>query len=214
MIIAIEGIDGAGKNTLVQALSAALPTPPATAAFPRYGTQFADLASDALHHNMGDLVDSIHGMALMFALDRQAHREELLPYAGSPDVMLLDRYVASNAAYTSARLRDDAGALWVSELEFGRFALPRPDVTVLLDTPAAVAGMRAAHREQQDAERTRDAYEQDGDLQQRTLDCYRRLANQQWNGPWIVAPHTIDAAELLTEIERVSGIDLRGVTRA
>mgnify|MGYP002755062916 CR=1 FL=1 len=80
----------------------------------------------ALHGQMGDLVDSAHGMATLFALDRYGAREVLDRYADSDEVLLLDRYVASNAAYTAARLKDDAAFDWVYDLEFGQLGLPVP----------------------------------------------------------------------------------------
>src|SRR5690606_9886414 len=72
-------------------------------AFPRYGTLHADLAADSLHGGQAGLADSPHAMALLFAMDRHAAREELLELGETHDVVLLDRYVASNAAYTAAR---------------------------------------------------------------------------------------------------------------
>ena len=69
MIVAFEGIDGAGKNTLVQALIREIVQlegidSAATMSFPRYQESIhAQLAADALHGKMGDLVDSAHGMA-------------------------------------------------------------------------------------------------------------------------------------------------------
>ena len=82
---------------------------------------------------MGDLVDSAHGMATLFALDRYGAREVLDRYADSDEVLLLDRYVASNVAYTAARLKDDAAFDWVYDLEFGQLGLPVPHLQVLLE---------------------------------------------------------------------------------
>ena len=133
MIISIEGIDGAGKNTLVRALTSRIDA--STLTFPRYDTSIhAQLAARALHGQMGDLVDSAHGMATLFALDRYGAREVLDRYADSDEVLLLDRYVASNAAYTAARLKDDAAFDWVYDLEFGQLGLPVPHLQVLLGT--------------------------------------------------------------------------------
>ena len=44
------------------------------------------------------------GPALLFALDRRAAAPEIRDLLTSHDVLLLDRYVTSNAAYGSARL--------------------------------------------------------------------------------------------------------------
>lgn len=200
MIVCIEGIDGAGKNTLVRALTERIDA--RVLAFPRYDTSIhAQLAADALHGRMGDLTDSAHAMATLFALDRHGALEEL----GEPGLILLDRYVASNAAYTAARLRDDAATDWVAELEFGRLGLPKPALQILLDTPAELAQERARRREASDASRTRDRYETDSDLQERTAEQYRRLAASGWQSPWIVAAPEEDPGHVATRIVEFLG---------
>lgn len=198
MIIAIEGIDGAGKNTLVRAIREQAGVPVDVLAFPRYEVSApAQLAAEALHGRMGDLTDSAYAMATLFALDRHGAREQLLPYVDSERIILLDRYVASNAAYSAARLQDDAVMDWVHDLEFGRLALPLPDLQVLLATEPVTAAQRAISREAQDTSRERDRYETDSGLQQRTYDAYQRLAQRSWAGRWVV---TTDPADILQEL--------------
>ncbi|MFP7366368.1 dTMP kinase [Corynebacterium callunae] len=195
MIVSIEGIDGAGKNTLVRALTEKIEA--TVLAFPRYETSIhAQLAAEALHGRMGDLTDSAYGMATLFALDRHGALDQL----HAPGLLLLDRYVASNAAYTAARLLDDSATQWVAELEFGRLGLPRPALQVLLDTPAELAQERARRREALDVARTRDRYESDSGLQERTAAQYRRLAAQQWESPWLVAAPDEDPGHVATRI--------------
>lgn len=223
-LIAIEGIDGSGKATLTAALTTQLRAggrTVATLAFPRYGTTMADIAAEALRGGHGDLAASARAMALLFATDRRdANAAGLAPTAtagantyagGAVDIVLLDRYVASNAAFTAAReggadpaAWEDAFA-WVADLEFGRFALPRPDLQVLLAVPTAVALERAASREAGDATRTRDRYERDADLQANTAAAYEALAERKWNGPWLRSDGTEGVAELTAEIVSVLG---------
>ncbi|AIT60446.1 dTMP kinase [Corynebacterium doosanense] len=196
MIIAVEGIDGAGKNTLVTAVRKE--TGADVLAFPRYDDSVhASLAADALHGKMGDLTDSAYGMATLFALDRAGAVDKLRRFRDSRDVLILDRYVASNAAYSWARTRDEGIVDWVAELEFGRLGLPEPDLQVLLSTDPDEAAERARRREAADASRARDAYERDGGLQQRTFDAYVELAQRSWHSPWVM---TDDSAEILARI--------------
>ena len=149
MLIVIEGLDGAGKRTLTDGLRTAFQgagKSVASLAFPRYGQSVhADLAAEALHGRHGDLAESVYAMAMLFALDRAGARDELAGLLDSHDVVLLDRYVASNAAYSAARLHQDADGevvSWVAELEFGRFGLPEPDHQLLLDVSVELAAER------------------------------------------------------------------------
>src|SRR4029079_7506613 len=96
----------------------------------------ADLAAEALHEKHGDLSESVYAMAVLFALDRAGARDEIGHLTSAYDVVILDRYVASNAAYSAARLHqgvDGEVVEWVRALEYDRLHLPKPDWQVLLD---------------------------------------------------------------------------------
>jgi dTMP kinase len=207
VLIVIEGVDGAGKRTLTNGLRGAFEaagSSVATLAFPRYGhSASADLAAEALHGGHGDLSSSVYAMAVLFALDRSGARDEIGHLNSAYDVVILDRYVASNAAYSAARLHQGAdGEIveWVRELEYGRLHLPSPDWQVLLDVPAELAAERAENRAAQEADRARDAYERDDGLQRRTGEVYSGLAAADWCGRWLVAGPGVDAAALASEL--------------
>ena len=111
-LVVIEGLDGSGKRTLTAGLQAALQArgrSVATLAFPRYGASVtADLAHEALHGSHGDLAGSVYAMAVLFALVRAGAKEQINDLLDEHDVVILDRYVASNAAYCAARLHQGA----------------------------------------------------------------------------------------------------------
>ncbi|BCK53582.1 dTMP kinase [Nocardia wallacei] len=209
-LVAVEGLDGAGKRTLIGAVAEGLRergVRVGALAFPRYGRSVhADLAAEALRGRHGDVAASVNAMALLFALDRADARDELSKSLADNDIVLLDRYVASNAAYNAARTGQSADgeiASWVAELEFGRFELPVPDVQILLDVPIEVAAERARRRGELDHTRDLDAYERDKGLQERTAAVYRVLAESQWHGPWWVhAPHD-DPATLAARLSEM-----------
>lgn len=187
-LVVIEGLDGSGKRTLARALTDAFESRGAKVAqhaFPRYGEGVhADLVSDALHGRLGDVADSVHGMAVLFALDRHGARQTLIRDLEDFDVVLVDRYIASNAAYQAARLhQDEHGEIveWIRELEVGRFGLPVPDRQILLKVPVDLAASRAETRD-----RVRDSYEKDGGLQARCARVYDGLAEIGWLAPWLV----------------------------
>ena len=201
----IEGLDGAGKRTLADKLTAALAERGATVgrlAFPRYGQDVhADLIRDALHGGLGDLADSVHGMAVLFALDRRAAGAGIRADLAELDVLLLDRYVASNAAHGAARLHQDGRGEfveWVRRLEVERFGLPVPDLHLLLRVPVELAAARSAHRERTEDDRERDTWESDGGLQRRCATVYDELAEDGWLSAWqaVDGTSTVDFAAL------------------
>lgn len=209
LLIVIEGLDGAGKRTLAGGLHMAFASrgvSVARRAFPRYGdSPEADLIRDALHGRAGDLSDSVYGMAVLFALDRYGAVDELGAAVRDHDVVLLDRYVASNAAYGAARLGQDADGeyvAWVLAVETERLKLPRPHVQLLLRVPPAIAARRSRGRAREDAARACDTFEADGALQVRCAAVYEQLARRHWLSPWQVidGASTIDHAALATRL--------------
>ncbi|ULE33582.1 dTMP kinase [Mycobacterium sp. IDR2000157661] len=207
MLIVIEGVDGAGKRTLTNGLRAAFEAnrkSVASLAFPRYTRSItADIAAEALHGEHGDLASSVNAMAVLFALDRAGAKAEIADLKAAHDVVILDRYVASNAAYSAARLYQGAdGPIveWVRDLEYGRLGLPEPDRQILLAVPTELAAERAEHRARHEADRAKDAYERDDGLQRRTSEVYAALAAADWCGRWTVAGPDVDPAALASEI--------------
>ncbi len=203
----IEGLDGAGKRTLAEALATTLTGHGATVgrmAFPRYGIGVhADLAREALYGRLGDLAGSVHGMAVLFALDRRDAADELRELRSGHDVVLLDRYVASNAAYGAARLHEDADGTfveWIRGVEMDRFDLPVPDVQLLLRVPTSVAAARANGRAEVDGARAKDLYEIDADLQARCAAVYDGLAARSWLAPWSVLDGTTAPGDLVVQL--------------
>jgi dTMP kinase len=207
VLIAIEGIDGAGKRTLTDKLRNLFEADGksvAMLAFPRYGQSVtADIAAEALHGDHGDLASSAYAMALLFALDRAGAIGDVEALRREHDVVIMDRYVASNAAYTAARLHQDAGGPaveWIHALEYRRLGLPVPDWQVLLAVPAELAGRRARSRADSDPGRARDSYERDDGLQQRTGAVYAELAAAGWGGPWLVVDADVDPRRLAADL--------------
>jgi dTMP kinase len=207
VLIAIEGVDGAGKRTLSGGLRKAFEAAGksvAMLAFPRYGGSVtADVAAEALRGEHGDLASSVYAMAMLFALDRADAVEQIRELCRNHDVVIMDRYVASNAAYSAARLRQGADGevvAWVHHIEYQRLGLPEPDWQVLLGVSAELAGQRARERARRDVSRARDAYERDDELQQRTGEVYAGLAAAGWGGRWLVVEADVDPGQLVARL--------------
>jgi dTMP kinase len=210
VLIAIEGVDGSGKRTLTDGLRKAFEADEksvATLAFPRYGQSItADLAAEALHGQHGDLAESVYAMATLFALDRAGAVAQIERLGRDHDVVILDRYVASNAAYSAARLHQDAtgaAVAWVLGIEYERLAVPAPDWQILLAVPAELAGQRARSRAESDPGRARDSYERDDGLQRRTGAVYAELAAAGWGGRWLVVDADVDPGGLAASLTAI-----------
>jgi dTMP kinase len=147
VLLELEGIDGSGKGTQAARLAAnatARGHRVATFSFPTYdGNPFSRAVADYLNGAFGG-ADEVHPelAALLYACDRWHARPRLLAALDENDLVVLDRYVGSNLAHQGSKLEGDAREQlldWLLEVEYGEFALPVPDLVVLLDAPPALA---------------------------------------------------------------------------
>ena len=138
-IIAFEGIDGTGKTVQLQQLFERLTARGLvvrTLSFPMYETFFGAECGRLLSGSGGVRANEVdqRSMALWYALDRfEAFRD--FNYSDA-DVLLINRYILSNAVYQSVRDRDlgNPDLLdFVVELEYEHFRIPKADVHIVLD---------------------------------------------------------------------------------
>ena len=139
-IIAFEGIDGTGKTVQLQRLYERLVASGRfrvkTLSFPMYDTFFGAECGRLLSGSGGVRANEVdqRSMALWYALDRfEAFRN--LDYSDA-DILLINRYILSNAVYQSVRERDlgNPDLLdFVIELEYEHFRIPHADAHIVLD---------------------------------------------------------------------------------
>jgi dTMP kinase len=147
--IVFEGIDGSGKRTQLELLTAALAElhlAHEQISFPRYDGFFGDLVARFLNGEFGniDAVDA-HLSSLLYACDRFEAKPRMEEILASGKVLVADRYVASNLAHQGARVEDDARDTflgWLSKLEYEIYALPKEDAVIYLRVPASEAYKR------------------------------------------------------------------------
>lgn len=208
MLVAIEGIDGAGKRTQAELLKARAERSGLRAniiSFPRYGqTVFARSIASYLNGDFGPLhsIDPRFS-ALLYAGDRCETRDYLKSLAESSDVLILDRYCASNFAYQAARI--DATDRWqfinwIAEIEHEAYRLPQADQTVLLDLPVEIAAGLIRHKDKS----TRAYTDSAADIHERDLvylsqcrDTYHALAEARFRSIWSVVSGVGESGELL-----------------
>lgn len=195
-LIVLEGIDGSGTTTQARLLGEALgnrghdvvvtrePTAGPVGVLIRQALQ-GKLASEP-----GETIRlDFRAMALLFAADRVDHNQRtILPALAEGRLVIGDRYTLSSLLYQS--LTAPEGTNWLPWLNDINSTARIPDLTVVLDTPAAVAAQR---REQRGGER--ELYEVD-DLQQRLAAAYA-AAEQYLPGQRL---HHVDGSRSPTEV--------------
>jgi len=138
--IAIEGIDGSGKGTQHKLLSDYLKSKGikfTTFSFPRYSeTFFGKMVGEYLNGEFGGLGDIDPRMAaILFAGDRFETLETINKAIQENDIVLMDRYVGSNLAHQSAKVKPERRKEfidWLSTLEYEVYHLPKEDLVIYL----------------------------------------------------------------------------------
>jgi dTMP kinase len=140
VLIAFEGIDGAGKTTQLRMLAARLQSaavPVVVTKEPTDGPHGTRLRASATTGRLPPEEE-----LALFEADRRDHVATVLaPALARGDVVLLDRYYFSTAAYQGARGLDAEDIVRRNET----FA-PAPDVLVVVDVPVDVGLARIRAR--------------------------------------------------------------------
>ena len=190
-LIAIEGIDGAGKGTQAKRLYERLVASGRRVAlfsFPRYAeTNFGRYIGEYLNGGFGAL-DHVHPFfaSLLFAGDRFESRDKLLAALRENDVVLCDRYIGSNAAHQGARVPEvdrDAFLARIETVEYSVFRLPPADLTILLDLSVVTAKRQISTKAPRVyTEQSEDLHESDGGYLGAVRDTYRSIAarSEHW----------------------------------
>jgi len=193
MIVAVEGVDGTGKRTQAGLMKERAERDGWRAAlfsFPRYGKNpFADVVTRYLNGEFGDIGQVPPEFpALAFAGDRYATRALLLEACDENDLVICDRYVASNLAHQAGRLPQANRrrfVAWLRSVEYGVYGLPDPDLTILLDLPVDVA-LTLVRRKAPRGYTTlkADIHEQDPEYLAACRETYLSLAQETGTRRW------------------------------
>ena len=195
MLIAIEGIDGSGKGTQAKRLLDRLLADGTSAtllSFPRYSlTHFGRTIGRFLNGEFGQLqqVDPLLA-ATLYASDRFESKGFLLDQLAKFEVVICDRYVASNTAHQGAKRAGEERRVlqqWIAHTEYEVFGLPKADLTILFDLPASTAQSLIAQKAARDyTSKKADIQEADGEYLSGVRDVYLDLAST--SPDWVQIP--------------------------
>lgn len=183
LLIAIEGIDGVGKNTQATLLAKALKEEFGDCgffSFPRYETPTGKRVREYLDGKHDTL--NLLSRAKLYSDDRLAAREEILDLLFREQNVVCDRYVASNLAFQVAiahlempgtdyaqRVHD-----YIHGLEYDANFMPRPDITFVLNVDVATSEKMVAER-YKNTTTLKDKHEANTKLLELSHQIYRKM---------------------------------------
>jgi dTMP kinase len=139
-LIAVEGIDGAGKTTIARHIYGFLTNHGCRCALFK---EPSDSVYGKIIRNINVQIDPDLELVL-FLKDREIDvRERILPALRKGLIVIMDRYYYSNVAYQSAR---GLNAKQIKKLN--EKIAPKPDLVILLDLSASTALERIKRRKQ------------------------------------------------------------------
>jgi dTMP kinase len=189
--IVIEGTDGSGKATQTKLLATALKKngrKVQTIAFPQYGMPSAAPIEAYLRGEYGSLHElGPYRASILYAIDRVAARKKIMSWLAAGNVVIADRYMASNLAHQGAKIADLQSRRkfwdWDREFEFGLMGIPQPDCTLVLLVPPNVSQKLILMKQQRAYLNTkkRDIHEKDVRYQRLVANVYTDLARYDNN---------------------------------
>lgn len=172
MFATFEGIEGAGKSTIMQMLASRLEAEGRQVVLTREpgGSNLgARLRSILLDMRTGSLADNAE--LFLFLADRAQHVEDVIrPALAAGKILLCDRYTDSTIAYQAYGRGENAQML--QEFNLAASSGLEPDVTFLLDLPVREGLARASLRN-----RANGTIQSEGRFDSETVDFHERVRN-------------------------------------
>lgn len=199
LLVAIEGADGAGKATAAGNVRNALVARGLSASvisFPRYSETAGGFALGAFLSGRMPVPVSAKAAAVLYGLDRLESVPVVAQAAATNDVVIFDRYIASNMVYQASKvIPEDAADLmrWIFKLEIEMFGAAPPDLSIYLDTPLENAReLMLLKGARSYTDRQYDEHEADIVLQRDVRRNYAAIASTGLAGPWRVVRTVLD----------------------
>lgn len=187
-LIAIEGIDGVGKNTQAKLLRDHIVITKGECgffSFPRYDTPTGALVGEYLKSRKTDL--NLFEKANLYIRDRLAAKEEILSYLDRGVDVVCDRYTLSNLVYmTSIAELEHPDILnlsstvskYLHQVEYGLNKLPVVDSLIILSLPLSHYDKMMESKEKREyTDQTKDKHEADTALIKRCHEKYNSYSD-------------------------------------
>jgi len=187
-LVVIEGSHGSGKTTQINLLLERLKEKGVDYEvfdFPDYTSPTGKIIRRYLSGEFGE-ADSIDPKiaSLLYANDRFSEKHKIEKALSEGKFIILDRYVESSMGHQGGKIKSvvERGEFfkWLEELEYGNFALPRPDAVFFFYMPHQIAKELKRRRDEQegvDVEKRKDGHEDNEEHLENALQSYLHLSD-------------------------------------
>ena len=168
-LVVIEGLDGSGKSTQVDLLKKKLENDRISIKqikLPDYESDSSALVKMYLSGEFGSHPEdvNIYAASLFYAVDRYAcFKTKWAADYENGSLILADRYTTSNAVHQTVKLpREDWDSYldWLSETEYSKVGIPKPDKVIFLDMDVDIS-QKLMSRRYSGEESKKDVHEAD-----------------------------------------------------
>jgi len=190
MFIVLEGLDGAGKSTQLEALKKYLIEKNHKVKFIHFpqttSPVYSELIAKFLRGELGSIENvNPYLVALLYAGDRNATKETIQNWINDGYTVIADRYVFSNIAFQCAKSTSEEEkeklADWILKTEYEDFKIPKPNLSLFLDVPLSFTKKQLSNnREGEDRaylQGATDIHEADLSFQENVRKVYLKQVN-------------------------------------
>lgn len=216
-LIVIEGTDGSGKSTQSKRLLQHLEDSgiiTAYADFPQHGQKSAGLVDNYLNGKYGtsDQVDPKIA-SMFYAADRYDASFAIRKSLDEGRMVVCNRYASSNMGHQAGKISDPQQRkdfiVWLEELEYDFFKIPKPDLTILLYVPYLIAQKMVDSKGKREyINEKRDIHEADAEHLRKAQGAYLEIAREKG---WTVINCTKDG--VILPIEQIHAMAWEEVNR-
>jgi len=193
ILLVLDGLDGSGKSTQAAILQKRLEETfgkTKLISYPDYEKPSSMLVRMYLNGELSANAAEVNAYAAssFYAVDRYAsYRQDWKDAYEAGEIILASRYVSSNAIHQMGKLPKEEWTsflAWLSDYEYEKLGLPRPDGIFFLDMPRDVADRLILSRYGGDAGK-KDLHERD---RQYLLQCAESAAFASKEENWSIIP--------------------------
>lgn len=194
-LIAIEGIDGAGKRTLCSFMKKFLESQEYEVTqfeYPDYSSIWGKIIEEYLHHKI-EL--NINEQFFTYFIDILKDQNKIIDVLKKGNIVIMDRYFSSTLAFQCAKGFDFQSALSIIRI----MNVIEPDLTLFIQIPPGLALKRKFNQK-----RSLDRHEKDMELLEKVDNIYEKMLDKKiLSKRWIKIDGDRDLNKIEEEIQHI-----------